>query len=171
MVIALFRENHIATILICFQRRKGESGQDERLQIPYVVLQIVAVVAPMVDLQVMSDGEVIHITCKHQMVINKEFSSSDTIMIVYAVHIVVGPQGKSHLSPCFERLLQMMGREAKGLLLTASLEDALTLFRTCHESMSLGRNTIHQEVANEFQWVKQVPCTVVMDFKMQMRGI
>ena len=85
------------------------------------------------------------------------------IVVIAALHIVVGPNGEAHPAPCCQRAVT-----GKGLLGSSSVERSLT--RNGHQSVYLGCYGILDKIVEELIWVEHVPRLGVVNLKMQVRS-
>ena len=105
------------------------------------------------------------------MPVYAEFCSLDAVSVVGGFHIVVGPEGESHLSPGHERALQMVRAEADRLLRAASVEHTLAGFGISHEAVGYGRESVFQLAGDEAERVELVARSRLVHLEMQMRSL
>ena len=89
-------------------------------------------------------------------------------MVIIALHIVVAPKGKAHLSPGGKRLSESRARNAKGLLLGAVVEDSLPHHRTGHQAVRLRRHRIVDKVVQELVGVEHIPGLGIVNLEVEM---
>ena len=163
MIVAFLIKIDDATITVGLQTGKGVARFDVRLHIPCAVMQPMVVVAPDIHHTVLSDGDVVYNTVEGHVAIDIEQRLVDAVVVVAALHVVVGPNGEAYPAPgrC------LLPLRVEGQWYAIAIEGA-SLLGDGHNGVYLWRDGILDKLTEELVRIKHIPRPCVVDFEVQV---
>ena len=99
VVVALLVEVDDASVAVGSEERQRVAWFDKGFHVPAARVQPMVVVAPGVDHAVHADGDVVDRAMKHLLAVDKELRLVNAVVVVGALHVVVGPDGEAYPAP------------------------------------------------------------------------
>ncbi len=171
VIKTLLVEVNDSTALPDLEDRKCDPRQDKRAQVPYIRTNIMLIIPPIVDLQVIPWRNIVSVTLEDQFAIHEQLCFPDTIIIIGSLHIIISPYCKAHLSPGRKMIRQMVGSHREDLISRSTVKGALPCHGASHKTMSQRRDMIRDMLADKRQRIMHIPGPGIVNFEMEMRSL
>ena len=169
LIVALLIEVNDAPQTVGRKNSQLIAGLDVGFQIPATGLTPVVVIAPRIHKRVLGDGNTVDVRAEDHIAIEHQNGFANTVVMIRALHIVVAPKRKAHLSPGRKRLSELMTSNTEGLRLCAVVKHPFAHHRSSHQPMCLWRNGIIDIIVQEFVGVEHIPSLGIVNLEMEMR--